>query len=81
MQPDDKILVAGESLVPGESYPRPTIARYNVNGSLDIRFDGNGIAQLGLNGNFTSINFDTITDRPDRNRMEVFMASVGTPRS
>uniref|UniRef100_Q3ARU1 SbsA Ig-like domain-containing protein n=1 Tax=Chlorobium chlorochromatii (strain CaD3) TaxID=340177 RepID=Q3ARU1_CHLCH len=42
IQSDGKILVIGESVINGGSYGKCIIARYNIDGSLDTSFDGNG---------------------------------------
>lgn len=49
--PDGKILVAGVGAVGGSIRPTPVLLRYNSNGSLDTRFDGDGIVLTDLPNN------------------------------
>jgi len=42
IQSDGKILVIGESAINGGSYGKCIIARYNIDGSFDTSFDGDG---------------------------------------
>lgn len=51
VQPDDKIVVVGESL---STPPNLTVARLNANGGADTGFSGDGIAQVSLGTNSSS---------------------------
>lgn len=59
VQPDDKIIVAGEAYMgPTPTGPGPRIAfavRYNSDGSLDTSFANNGIYKLSSSRQFVSI--------------------------
>jgi uncharacterized delta-60 repeat protein len=44
IQADGKIVVAGLSPFPGSFVTVPTLARYNMNGTLDITFDSDGLS-------------------------------------
>lgn len=55
LQSDGKIVVAGDHLIPGQSFFSPSIydwviVRYNANGSLDSSFDGDGIVVTDVDG-------------------------------
>ena len=51
VQPDDKIVVVGDSL---STPPNLTVARLNANGGADTSFSGDGIAQVSLGTNASS---------------------------
>mgnify|MGYP003108978594 FL=1 len=47
-QADEKLLVAGRFTIQGQAFP--SIARYNVNGTLDTSFGNAGVAIFGASG-------------------------------
>lgn len=49
-QPDGKILVAGRSKAAGSENDNFAVARYNLDGSLDTTFDGDGLLTVDLAG-------------------------------
>jgi uncharacterized delta-60 repeat protein len=50
LQPDGKIVAAGYTIVSNHDF---ALARYNVDGSLDVSFDGDGKVTTDFNGNST----------------------------
>jgi uncharacterized delta-60 repeat protein len=50
IQADGKIIVGGESLIPGSDLEF-TLLRYETDGTLDPTFDSDGIASVGFGGN------------------------------
>ena len=67
---DGKILAAGEAPLAGQPFVTfvPTMARYNTDGSLDVTFDGDGVAQITPPG-FPNVNapfLGGITLQPDQ---------------
>lgn len=62
IQPDGKIVVVGST---GLSVtPRPGVVRYNPNGSLDLTFDGDGIA-IPSSGPSTNLHPDSVALQSD----------------
>ena len=54
IQPDNKIIVATNSVGPGATSNGFLLLRYNENGSLDSTFSSDGIAHGNFDGNFQS---------------------------
>ena len=57
VQPDGKILLAGENYS-GLMHDDATIIRYNPNGTLDNTFSGNGVATFTVNGDSDETVYD-----------------------
>lgn len=62
IQGDGKIVVVGESLNDTYSLRQSAIARYNIDGSLDTTFDGDGIRLLAVG---TSTYVNAVVIQPD----------------
>lgn len=56
IQPDDKIVVAGQAALPGDVPSNNfAVTRYNPDGSLDVSFDGDGKVTTDFDGDFDAI--------------------------
>ena len=76
LQPDGKIVIAGDSTSVNGAPISSTVVRLNSNGSPDTTFDGDGIsgAQIGASGD----NIRTVAIQPDGKILIAGYASVGT---